>query len=313
MIAADLESRVGVAHGRARDDAWAPVTPEASFVTRYVRYAMQRTDAPPAAHEVMAVGALSALAGPGPRVPVATNVGGWRLALWVMYIVNSTRGRKTTVVNIVRDVLEAAIGSAALVEWEGSPQGLIQRLQERQDKATVFTRDEYSGLLQQMNRPGGHMASLPQLLIRAYDGGTLENIRTRKRTSAGQLVSDSDRVTDPYLVTLAASTYDSLMQRATIDNVLDGLLARFIFITGAATPRPVREETEALRLTRDAVIRHARAFATTCAAVEEVRMHADTLAALWECEQTWQTIADASSHPAAAGPSLKRRIGRLAR
>ena len=143
---------------------FAYVTSEVSFVTHYIQYARQCTDAPLVAHEAMAVGILSAAAGPSLRIPIATSPKGWRLILWVMYLVNSTIGRKTTVLDFAKDLLCAAFGTACVFEWEGSPQGLIQRLQERDGEATVFVRDEYSGLLAQINRGGGHLAGLAQTL-----------------------------------------------------------------------------------------------------------------------------------------------------
>ena len=183
-------------------------TPPDSFVSRYIAHVAARTDAPLHAHEAMALGVLSALAGPGPHIPMATSPKGRRLVLWVSYIVNSTEGRKTTVIQFARDLIEAVLGSDAIIEWEGSPQGLIQRLQARDHQAAVFIRDEYSGLLQQMNR-GGHMAGLEQTFIRSFDGGVLENIRTRKRhKTTGELHTDTDRVENPYLVKLTATTWD---------------------------------------------------------------------------------------------------------
>src|SRR5258706_598382 len=84
-----------------------------------------------------------------------------------------------------------------------------------------------------MNRSGGHMAGLAQVFIKAFDGGVIENIRTRKQKENGAFASDTDRVEQPYLPKLTASTWDSFTQRCTIDNVLDGYLARFTFVTGA--------------------------------------------------------------------------------
>jgi hypothetical protein len=92
-----------------------------SFVERYVRYAGSRTDAPLEAHELMAVCLLSGLAGPNPRIPIATSVNGLRLALWGMYIVNTTAGRKTTVIELARDIgLTTLPGEAILARPEGA-------------------------------------------------------------------------------------------------------------------------------------------------------------------------------------------------
>jgi hypothetical protein len=284
---------------------FALVTPEKSFITRYVTYAQRRTDAPPAAHELMAVAMLSALAGPTPRLPIATSVHGWRLAVWAMYIVNSTTGRKTIVLENAKDILEAALGPAALIEWEGSPQGLVQRLQTRDGQAAVFCRDEYSGLLKQMNK-GGHLAGLEQTFIRAFDGNRIENIRTRKRGSDGTVREDTDRVENPYLAKLTAATWDSFTTASTIDNVLDGFLARFIFVTGAAEPRPLRLASKALADERTKLIESAQVFHTWASRWDRVDVTEAVLADAWDLEQAWQVEAQQTRRPDAAGPSLKR-------
>lgn len=296
---------VPLRQARAEPPPFTVVTPPGSFVTRYIDYASQRTDAPPEAHELMAVGALSSLAGSSPRIPMATAVHGWRLNLWTLYIVNSTVGRKSTVINFVGDILTEVLGRDAFIHWESSPQGFIQKLMERDGKPAVFMRDEYSGLMQQMNR-GGHMSGLIQTLIRAYDGGVLENVRVKKRDEAGEMQADTDRVLDPYLTTLAASTRDSFIQRATIDNVLDGFLARFVIVTGHAAPRKMATMTPALRQQRLQLIDQARAFAQRADGIAEMGIAPAVLDAAWEIEQAWIAEAGESDYPDALSASFKR-------
>lgn len=289
-----------------RPPAFTVVTPADSFITRYVDYASQRTDAPPEAHELMAVGALSTLAGSSPRIPIATAVHGWQLNLWTLYIVNSTVGRKSTVVNFITDILVEVIGKAALIQWEMSPQGFIQALMARNGEPAAFVRDEYSGLMQQMNR-GGHMAGMLQTLIRAYDGGTLENRRTKKKNEAsGEMEADTDRVENPYLTKLCASTRDSFIQRATIDNVLDGFLARFIIVTGHAEARRLVKMPPALVHARVRLIQHAQDFHARANGIADMGITDAVLDAQWETEQAWIREADASDYPDALAASFKR-------
>lgn len=277
------------------------------WLSQYVRYASVRTDAPLEAHQLMAAVVLSFLAGPMVRLPIATSRRGWNLCIWGMYIVNSTVGRKSTVIGLAKDILIEVSGPEALIEWEGSPQGLLQHLQERDGIGAVFARDEYSGLMAQMNRSGGHMAGLPQLFIKAFDGGVLENIRTKKRlTKSGPKEDDTDRVEMPYLPKLAASTWDSFMERCTIDNVLDGFLARFAFVTGSAEPRPLPLLTASMNAAFDALVAHAKTFERKAHAVSSVTLTEDVVALAWALEQRWLREAAECSRPDAAGPSMKR-------
>jgi hypothetical protein len=289
------------------EQEYRPVVPATSFIARYVGYGTQRTDAPPAAHELMAVALMSALAGPGPRLPIATNVKGVPLNIWALYTANTTGGRKTTVVNFAVDIAAEVLGRDAVLLWEGSPQGILQRLQPRDGMAAIFARDEYSGLLAQMNRGGGHMAGLAQLFIRAYDGEPLENIRTKKKNKhTGETEDDTDRVRQPYLVKMCASTYDSLIERATVDNVLDGFLPRFIVFSGSAESRPMQRSTKELSHQRDALIASARDYHNKSAVLNYLEMDDDVLRLAWSLEQEWEVRAAAADRPEAAGPALKR-------
>ena len=56
------------------------------------------------------MGILSALAGLGPRIVVATHVNGLTLALWIMYVVDSSVGRKSTAINLAKGVRELMVG-----------------------------------------------------------------------------------------------------------------------------------------------------------------------------------------------------------
>lgn len=286
----------------------APTPPE-SFITKYVEYARQRTDAPAEAHELTAVCMLSALVGPNPWLPIATSNEGWRLTIWGQYIVDSTAGRKTTTINTGLDILRQILDPRAIIEWEGSPQGLIQRLKFLDGQAAIFVRDEYSGLMAQMNK-AGHMAGLPQLFIRAFDGGVLENIRTnkKKKNADGEVeeTADVDRVEKPYLVKLTASTWGSFVERATIDNVLDGFLARFAFVTGTATPRRLQIADSGLLTTRQHLVEHARRIHDRALELDAIGIDPAVLDLQWDLEQAWLKEADESPQRDAMGPALKR-------
>lgn len=280
------------------------VTPPESFVTKYIQYAAQRTDAPVEAHEAFGFAVLSAMASPV-RLPIATSPRGWSLNLWLLYLVNSTAGRKSTTLDLSTDLIREVLGDASLLTWEGSPQGLLQRLQTRDGHASIFVRDEFSGLLSQMNR-NGHLSSLPQLFIKAYDGAVLENIRTRKRSAEGVITSDTDRVEKPYFLQLAAAPWDAFIARATIDNVLDGFLARFAMVTGTASGRPLPLLTPKIRTARQVLLDMAKRYRDLAAAIEQVVIAPGVLSDQWELEQRYLKKAEHSVCPEAAGPSMKR-------
>lgn len=283
-----------------------PTTPPASFVSRYVEVAQQRTDAPAEAHELAAVLVLSALAGPQVRLPLAYRADGVRLVLWGMNVVDSTSGRKTTVNEFACDVLRQTLGEAAILPWKGSPEAFVQAFAARDGKAAVFARDEYSGLLSAMKR-GGYIAGLAQDFIRAYDGLPLIMARTAKMNrKTGERVDDTDRVHNPYLVKLCAATRTSFISTATIDDVLDGLLARFIFTSGSADERPPQRSSPALDAAWRGVVKLAEAFHDRAGERLSVDIPDPVLAAHWELEKRYKAEALTAPRADAAGPAMKR-------
>ena len=285
------------------------VTPPASFITEYVKMAQQRTDAPAEAHELTAAGVLSALAGSRPRIPLAYAVDGVRLNLWTMNVADSTESRKTTTLELGIGIIENVLGRDAVLPWEGSPQAFIQKLADRDGQVTVFARDEYSGILGQINR-GGHMAGLAQVFIRAFDGKPIENARTRKRVKNkdGDVdeVNDTDRADNPYFVKLCATTRAAFLTAANTDNVLDGLLARFIFTTGTSTPRPLQRGSTRLNALTQHLYEQARAFHEKAANLLTVDVTDEVLELVWALEQRYKAAARAATRPDAASPSMKR-------
>src|SRR6185312_15603845 len=116
----------------------------------------------------------------------------------------------------------------------------------------------------------------------------------------------TDRVRDPYLVTLSASTRDSFVQRATIDNVLDGFLARFIVVSGHAEPKPLAVVTRAQLDERDALIRHAARFVERAKLIGELAIAPEVMDAAWTIEQRWIAEAEQTAHTGAAAAAYKR-------
>jgi putative DNA primase/helicase len=281
------------------------VTPPDSFITQYVNVALRRTDAPAESHEVAAVITMSALAGSRVRLPLAHRTGGVRLVLWGMNVVDSTGGRKTTVNEFAVDVMQDILGGEAILPWKGSPEAFLQALAARDGQAAVFARDEYTGLLASMKK-GGYTAGLAQDFIRAYDGLPIVMARTAKMNKSGQRVDDTDRVHDPYLVKLCAATRTSFIETATVQDVLDGLLARFIFTSGTAEERRETPWSPALETAWRGVIERGRAFHDRAADVLQIQVAPRILDLKWDFERRLKAIALEQPRPDVARPAVKR-------
>lgn len=280
--------------------------PPEGFIAKYVEAACERTDAPVESHTLAAVVVMSALAGSRVRLPLAYRPDGVRLVMWGMNIVDSTSGRKTTVNEFGLDIIRQVLTEGAILPWKGSPEAFIQQLAGRDGLASVFARDEYSGLLAGMKR-GGYTAGLAQDFIRCYDGLPITIARTAKMNrKTGLRVDDTDRVQDPYLVKLCAATRTSFIETATIDDVLDGLLARFVFTSGTSDERPMVSLTDAMEDHWRALVALARGFHERAQDVLRVTVPQDVLALEWELEKRLKAAALAAPRPDAARPAMKR-------
>jgi hypothetical protein len=278
----------------------------AGFIARYVAVAQARTDAPVETHELAAVLVLSALAGSRVRLPLAHRVDGVRLVLWGMNIADSTSHRKTTVNELALDVIRQVLGEAAILPWKGSPEAFIQALRARDGQAAVFSRDEYTGLLAQMKK-GGYVAGLAQDMIRAHDGLPIVMARTAKMNrKTGQRVDDTDRVRDPYLVNVCAAARTSFIETATIEDVLDGHLARYVFTSGAAEERQMQPMTAEIEAAWREMVALARGFHERAQEVLRVELPPAVLAREWELEQRVKALALRQPRPDAARPAMKR-------
>jgi hypothetical protein len=289
---------------------FALVTPPESFITKYVDYAQMCTDAPAAAHQLMAVGLLSTAVGPRVRFPLAFRPDGLPLSIWTLYVVDSAMGRKSTFEDIGVNLLRDLLSPEQFFHWEGSPQGLIQRLAAVDGHATVFPRDELSGLLAQI-KTGGHLAGMPQLLIRCYDVHPVENVRTKKRKGKdNEKDDDTDRAERPYLLILAASTRDSLLDQITSADYLSGFMPRFLVHTGTAAPRPAGRLIEAITQARNALVTHLRCIRERAMAGSSLLdVDDEVFEAAWALEQRWAiTTAAADLQPSVAGAIAKRLL-----
>jgi hypothetical protein len=277
------------------------------FITQYVEAALRSTDAPPEAHALVAVLLLSAFAGPGPKLPVANRIdSGTRLTLWGMNLVDSTEGRKTTVINMGLHIIRSVLGDDAVMPWKSSPEALIQRGAKRDGQACVRGDDEYAGVLLGIKK-GGYLSDFAQNLIKMYDGARIEMARTAKMNrNTGQRVEDSDYIHNPYLVQISAATYSRFIQVATEQELLDGHLTRFIFTSGTATAKPMQRWTDAHEQAWAAVVKTGQRLHAQAQDVLTVQMSENRLVEAFAIEQAFVRMAQSSPRPDAARPTMKR-------
>lgn len=199
------------------DDERSLAEAQDTWVERYIRWASGLGDAAKQYHQAGAFIALSAtLSG---SVQLATSFGSVVPNLWFMLLADTTLTRKTTAMDICMDML-TELNDEYLLATDGSLEGMYTALSTRPHKPSIFLRDEFSGLLEQMVKRD-YMAGFPEMLTKLYDG------KEQKRLLRKETVT----VKHPRLIVFAGGIRTKTQEILTHEQVASGFLPRFIFIT----------------------------------------------------------------------------------
>src|SRR5262249_1949893 len=105
---------------------FASAFPAEHFVSHFIAYAAQRTDAAHEYHEATAL-ILLASATPNVRAPLAQYADGLPTNLYLIIIGDTTKSRKSTSKNIGRDLQHCVIPDSLLAD-QASPEAFIEQL-----------------------------------------------------------------------------------------------------------------------------------------------------------------------------------------
>jgi hypothetical protein len=199
------------------DDERSLAEAQDTWVERYIRWASGLGDAAKQYHQAGAFVALSTTLSGSVQLP--TSFGSVVPNLWFMLLADTTLTRKTTSMDICMDML-TEINDEYLLATDGSLEGLFTALATRPRKPSIFLRDEFSGLLEQMAKRD-YMAGFPEMLTKLYDG------KEQKRLLRKETVT----VKDPRLIVFAGGIRTKTQEILTHEQISSGFLPRFIFIT----------------------------------------------------------------------------------
>lgn len=188
-----------------------------TFIDRYVRWAVKLGDAAEQYHHAGAFIILSALLAGTVRLP--TSFGTVMPNLWFMLLADTTLTRKSTAMDIAMDLVDQ-VDDNLLLATDGSLEGLMQSLEIRPGKPSVFLRDEVSGLIESMTRKD-YMAGMAEALTKLYDGKTMKRVLKRETVT----------VREPCLLFFAGGIKTRVQSLLTLEHVASGFVPRFIFIT----------------------------------------------------------------------------------
>lgn len=191
-----------------------------TFVEEYIDWASSLGDAATQYHQGGAFVILSALLAGAVSLP--TSFGRVLPNLWFMILADTTLTRKSTAMDIAIDLL-ADVDTDAIMATDGSIEGLMQGLSTRPGRPSIFLKDEFSGLLDQIAKKD-YYAGMAETLTKLYDG-KLQKRMLRKETI---------EVRDPVLIVFAGGIKNRVQQLLRFDHVSSGFIPRFLFLTATS-------------------------------------------------------------------------------
>lgn len=188
-----------------------------TFIERYITWATSLGDAAPQYHQAGAFMILSCVLAGTVRLP--TSFGTIMPNLWFMLLADTTLTRKSTAMDVATALLDE-VDDEILLATDGSLEGLMQSLEIRPGKPSLFLRDEISGLIEAMSRKD-YLAGMAEALTKLYDGKTMKRVLKRETVT----------VREPCLLFFGGGIKTRVQALLTLDHVASGFVPRFIFLT----------------------------------------------------------------------------------
>ena len=278
--------------------------PADHFVSKYLDYATQRTDAAHEFHEGNGL-LLLAAATPNVRACLGPYPNGLGTNLYQVHLGDSTTSRKTTAQETAKDLHDRAIPGSVLAQ-QSTPEAYAEQIAGRPRQSCTSYVDEFAELLQKIeHRP--YMSGFKELLLTLYGGGnyTIKRASTR---SGSQKSENNEVIERPHLNFIGCCT-PTLFDSLTEAEVLSGLLARFAIIWPTSKParRPFYEVSAGLEGDRDELVYWIRTLHTWATDRERVvRFDAGALALVDEFAERIER--DAQSNADGAAKALLQRL-----
>lgn len=208
-----------------------------TFVERYIKWATALTDAATQYHQASAFIILSAIISGSVTLP--TSFGTVRPNMWFMILADTTLTRKSTAMDIGMDLLYEIFPDAVMAN-DGSPEGIMNALKNRTNQASIYLRDEFTGLLDQMTNRD-YMAGMAEHFTKLYDGKSIKRILRKEEVM----------VRNPVFIIYAGAVKSKTKQLLNDEHISSGFIPRFVFITAVADPSRVRPVGPPLAINMD--------------------------------------------------------------
>lgn len=198
-----------------------------TVIDTYMTWATEATDAVPVFHELSAFIVLSTIL--STNIQLEVSYGTVIPNLWALILGESTLTRKTTAMNLARNLI-AHVDDEAEIASEGSVEGILNGLQYRPAMASMFYRDEVSGFFDAINKKD-YMAGMTEVFTHLYDTPRVFRRLLKKETIV---------VEKPIFIFYGGGIRDEVFSKLNQDNILSGFLPRFLIVTGYTNMAEIR-------------------------------------------------------------------------
>lgn len=217
-----------------------------SFISRYERWAATQTDAPTIYHRLNAVMMLSAVFGEFGACP-----NGDRLTIWGMILGPTTWARKTTAMNLYKDVLASTHERkfpSYYIASDFTKEALAVSLAGRTGRSSLVARDEADGMFEEIFKSPAKSGTI-EALTDLFNGRVPRRIRvgdgSAEDTNEGEQIEEA---TTNFVLYTCATT--ARMTRVLTEELIkSGFLTRFLY--AVADPGEPVEGSLYLDLTGD--------------------------------------------------------------
>jgi uncharacterized protein DUF3987 len=227
------------------DDEAMRIGPD-SFISRYERWAATQTDAPHIYHRLNAAMILSAIFGEFGACP-----NGDRLTLWGMVLGPTTWARKTTAMNLFKDLLASTHERkfpGYYIASDFTKEALSVSLAERTGQSSLVARDEADGMFEEVFKSPAKSGTL-EVLTDLFNGRVPKRIRVGDGSAGEAGDGESIEEATTNFVLYACATTDRMTRVLTEDLIKSGFLTRFLY--AVADPGEPVEGSLYLDLTGD--------------------------------------------------------------
>jgi hypothetical protein len=199
---------------------------EETFIDRYQQYGLSRTDAPGEYHITTGAVILSTIM--APFAVLKTSFGEIRPNLWTMILAGTTTTRKSTSMDMAVKILDDCHPDYYMGN-DGSPEGILQELSQRDGRVSLFHRDEITGFMDAAMKKD-YNAGMLESLTRLYDG------KREKRILRSQVID----IHKPRLVFMCGGITRRMTEVVTLHHIGSGFLPRFLIVQGTTTADQIR-------------------------------------------------------------------------